>query len=79
LRTQTIRNAQCAAFRPVGALFRPHANEGIVHAIACVAGGAEHVPGRRLKRRVEFAVVVHPICNDRSLTAAWMPVNDTLR
>jgi hypothetical protein len=35
--------------------------------------------GVRGERRVEFAVVVHPGCNDRSLTAACLPVKDTLR
>jgi hypothetical protein len=30
----------------------------------------ERTVGMSRKRRIEFPVVVHPICNDRSLTAA---------
>ena len=39
----------------------------------------ERTVGVGRKRRIEFPVVVHPVCNDRSLTAANVPANATLR
>ena len=39
----------------------------------------ERPVGMGRKRRIEFPVVVHPVCNDRSLSAANVPANATLR